>query len=451
MLERFMGFNSRFCILTILLFSSLLTPQKSHSSTKWVGNIPPKFDKSEDWQNLLRALEEKMLFYGLKAAAERSLLYFSDLKVKELAYQEIVALIDRGYRYDLKDLFAAGDLDIKGIDGFYQTYNMYKSIINSQKKMTRWSSYYADRVDKEGFPKYLFYTGLQNYQNSKFEEALEKLTKALKALNQPKDIALAKKISRTLARIYYELGNFKKSWEIYDTYLLRLNPIEPHDWLEGAWNLYQLDRFSEALGLLYNLESEATENDLYLEKYVVRSLIYKQYCLADSMKKMMTSFEEKYGKTINAIKMGESVQKQPLLTRISLPENVAHEAFETTLQELQIEQKKVSSLPSKLRPLANFLYTSEIKTVSEKMRPTTDVTLQVRAKYLVIMGESLRFMMFDVDREKFNPEKVFAKPPPPLPPPDKNAISFQKTWYQLGDFWRDERNIFYGDLISQCR
>lgn len=446
-----MGFNLKLSLRSVFVFFVLSFQGAALGSTKWTGNIPPKFEKSEDWQNLIHALEEKMLFYGLKAASERALVYFSDLKIKELAYQEIVGLIDRGYRYDLKDLFTAGDLDVKGLDGFYQTYNMYKSIINSQKKMTRWSTYYADRVDKEGFPKYLFFTALQMYNNGKFEEAIEKLTKALKAFNQPRDIAFTKKVSRTLARIYYEIGNYKKSWEIYETYLLRLNPIEPHDWLEGAWNLYQMDRYSEAIGLIYNLESEATDNDLFLEKYVIRSLIYKQFCLADSMKKMMDTFEEKYGKTINAIKMGESVLKQPLLNRISLPEIFTHEAFETTLKELQIEQKKVSSLPSKLRPLANFLYSSEIKTVSQKMRSTIDVTLQTRAKYLVIMGESLRFMMFDVDREKFNPEKVFAKPPVPPPIPDKNATSFQRTWYQLGDFWRDERHIFYGELISQCR
>ena len=71
--------------------------------------------------------------YGAEAGAERILEYFTDLKSKEFAYQNIVDFIDYGYPYNLRPAFMSGDLEVSGKENFNQSYNLYKASIECSK------------------------------------------------------------------------------------------------------------------------------------------------------------------------------------------------------------------------------------------------------------------------------------------------------------------------------
>ncbi len=81
-----------------------------------------------------------------------------------------------------------------------------------------------------------------------------------------------------------------------------------------------------------------------------------------------------------------------------------------------------------------------------------DAALETLANHLVILGESLRFLKFDVAREKFNPDRVFR------PETKKSAIlvedvdemQFRLHWTQMGDYWRDERLNYKGLVANVC-
>lgn len=436
----------------LLALFSLVFLALPANSKKWSGVVAKEYDNAEAWMKLSADLKDAKMHYGSVAASSRILSYFSDLKSKEAAYQNIVNLIDFGYPFSLRPVFMAGDLELNAKDGFSQSYNLYKAAIDIEKKMPKWAENYFSRIDKETFAKYLFYQALNEFNEKKLDDSLAHLDKALTGLKDPIYLSLSKKISRTMARIYYEQNKYKEALDIYQNYLLQMNPIDPSDWLEGAWALYRLGRYEEALGYLYNLEVVDPNQSIYLEKYIIRALVYREKCATGYTRNLAKSFDKEFGSTIEKIKMGESLRNLPLLKKI-VDRNSEYNRVTKVLEELEIESKRISSLPSEQRKLAEFLYTSEIKDQQRGKGAFEDLALTDAARRLVIMGESLRFLQFDVIREQYNPDKVFA----PLEQPSENFIEdvsdkmFLLKWLQWGDYWRDERTLYQGKLKNWCQ
>jgi len=420
---------------------------------KWTGAVLKDFDNADLWTELVSKMKENHLDYGAEAGAERMLEYFPDLKSKEFAYQTIVELIDFGYPFNLRPAFMSGDLEVTGKDNFAQSYNLYKATVDSDKDMPKWADNYFNRIEKDKFPKYLFYQALKEFNAKKLDDSLAHLDKALVNLQDPEQLSLSKKISRTMARIYYEQTKYKESLDIYQNYLLRLNPIEPSDWVEAAWALYRLGRFEEALGYLYNFENKDSNSDVYLEKYIIRALIYREKCANSYTRSLSQSFDKDFGSTIEKIKLGESLKSLPLLRRLVDKGSDYRRAIKS-IEEMQLENKRVTELPSSLRRVAKYLYYTEIKNMLKTQDAAEDAALSDAARKLVIMGESLRFLQFDVIREQYNPDKVFAPPPPP---PTEDLVEtlpdnrFMLHWLQWGDFWRDERTAYKGLLKNWCQ
>ena len=172
--------KSRIVFLITLILVSL-----PGYSKKWTGTIVKEFNNSEAWIELVTGLKEQKMFYGAVAGSERILDYFADVKSKEFAYQNIVGLIDFGFPFSLRPVFMSGDLELNAKDNFSQSYNLYKASIDLEKKMPKWANNYFARVDKETFPKYLFYQGLKEFNEKKLDESLVHLEKALAGLQEP--------------------------------------------------------------------------------------------------------------------------------------------------------------------------------------------------------------------------------------------------------------------------
>jgi tetratricopeptide (TPR) repeat protein len=436
----------------IVLTCALGTVRAASAEDKWQAQIPKVAEKPEDWAKLVPELIKNGMPYGSLVAARDMLNFFSDLPSKELAFRTIIDFADQGFPVSVKSDFVAGDIDPNGLDSFAQSYLLYKGVVNLDKKMGKWADYYFNKINKDAFPKYLFFRATEAYANGDLPKAVQLLKEALPLTSGPTYLSLAKKESRTLARIYYELGQFQKSSEIYEDFLLKINPITPSDWFEEAWNLYQLKKFPEALGMLYNLESHAATAEPLLEKYVLRSLIYREFCLVGATDLLIKRFNREFGPTIDGIKVGEPLASFPLLLKIDLPEARTYRQSTQVLSQLGSEAAKVSSLPVALQPLAKQIYSSEMGMLKRGKQVYEDQALEALARHLVILGESLRFLKFDVQRERYNPDRIFAESAPVKATlidssDDKN---FRLHWQQWGDYWRDERQVYLGLMKPKC-
>lgn len=426
----------------------------TYNPAQWVVRTPEIARDKKAWRALINAMVEHGLDYGAMAAARRMLVHFDDVDSKEFAYRSIIELADRVWPFSVRSYFIPGDLDGKGSDDWIMSYNLYKAVLNEDAGMARWAAGYYANVNKEEFLKYSFHLAVKAYADGEHEKAMELLRGILRTETAgEQNQYLLTKAARTLARILYEKESYEDSLEIYESFLLKLNPVVPEDFLEAAWNLFRLKRYSRALGYLYNLESPKSGRQSNTERYVLRAAIYRDNCEADRMANLSETFDFDYGDALKAIRNGRDLSKIDILHRVALPENADYTEHYLTKRGLTEEKEKIEILPEGLHKLATHLFKTEIDAQRDFLNLYETQSLEASAEYLVNTSEALKFMAFDVAREKFDPSAVFAEPAKERDqisevsrlPPGKKEI-----WRQFHDFWRDERMDFLVGIRNRC-
>lgn len=418
-------------------------------SKKWKGTLPEVARDEQAWGDLIAYLLHEKKYYGALAASSRTIRLFSELAAKEMAYQTLIELADLGYPYSLHHFFAPANIEPIWEYDLVNSYYLYKALTHERAGMKRWAESHFAKIDKQNFPKYLFYSAIQSYSNKDFGKAKEVLNKLLDNPKIADDVVMLSKVARTLARIYFEEGDYSKSFDIYENFLLHLNPVTPSDWLEAAWNLYYLKRHDEAMGYLYNLES--FPGTPYLEKYVLRALIYREFCAANYMETLLSQFEDQYGETLSAIKDGQTLSSLSALKTVLSEGNSQYSQIQTLLKNLAEEAVASDSVPYGLGPLAGYFYETELQIQKKRAALYEDEFLQHSASYLITLHENLKFLLFRISQEIYNPNNVFkAEERVPASFSFPEADPFLILWPQRGDFWRNERHKFRTSLKNQC-
>lgn len=444
--------------LTIIL-GILIANLAQAANAKWEGTVPEIAQDHGLWEKTISDMRDQGMTYGAMASAYHMITLFPDLTSKEAAYKTIISIIDDGYPVLVRDIFVPGDLEPDGTASpedyqFANSYYLYKSVLSREKGSTRWADFYLNRVDKENFPKYLYSLAVDEYAKGNLSKALELLNKALSKKVDEQPRALVTRMMRTLARIYFEQGEYEKSLDVYNSFLLTLNPIAPTDWLEAAWNNFHLKHYPEALGNLYNLESKAAKNEQILEKYNLRALIYRSDCAVPSMDALTKSFDAIFDPILNGIKRGEPLNKYPVLLSLEIPENSEYNQLYKVITGLKAEILTVKKLPAAEAPLADYVYKTELKVLEKKLAGIAPESLSRSANQILLIAEQMRFLKFDIERSKFNPDNVFkvavVEKPRKSVEASADGASFEVRWLQHGDYWLDERNKLKGIITNQC-
>ena len=436
------------------------------SNSVWKAEVPAQLKEPGPWIDLAHALLDQGMYYGALATAARMRVFFADLPTKEVAYMTMVSVIDHGYPFPIYEYFMGADIDPEGPYDFANSFHLYKSVLSKQKGMSRWAEHYLESVDTVHFHKYQLLVALEAYERDDYKTAEDALSKILAADTTVDELPLIRKASRTLARIYFEKGQYERSLDVYNSFLLNLNPVSPGDWLEAAWDYYHLKRYDQALGMLYNLESDATDPTISLEKYNLRALIYRDQCALSNMEALAQDFDRVFGKVIDGIKVGENLSSFPLLRTIEIPGNQLFNRVNITLANLKAESEMLEHLPKNLKNNADYIYRTEMRMLSQEMRSTQEAAVQNAASQLILVSEQLRFLKFDSVRSKFNPDIVFGGNAPSAGGDEKKAAAsggteavpgtngaeeiYELRWLQFGDYWRDERLKYRGVLPNLC-
>ena len=111
--------------------------------------------------------------------------------------------------------------------------------------------------------------------------------------------------------------------------------------------------------------------------------------------------------------------------------------------------------------MAHYLYDSEGKLLRAQKETVQEVAVDQAARDLVMTSEQLKFLKYDVARQKFDPDHVFSQSgaaSPRLAPPNPDAEGpndtvvegFRAHWPQSAQYWRNERLSMKGVLSQQC-
>ncbi len=439
--------------IVVLIFFFLCFSQSFAAEPKWQAQLPSIAKEPAIWTDLLKSLNENKMNFGSLTASLRILGFFNDVESKEFAYKTIIRLSDEGYPFSIQNFFQTGDLTPAKDDyDFLNSYNLYKFILNHERKLDKWAKIYLEGIDKANYQKYIFFEAIDAYTKKDYKSAEEKLRSILSKDLGPERAIFVKKVARTLARVYFDKQEYEKSFDIYSNFLLKSEPIIPSDWLEAAWDLFYLKRYQESLGMLYNMESKTQDRYLNLEKYTIRALSYRNLCAIQNTEALIQTFQRDYSETLKGIKHGEMLSKYPSLDQIQTPDAQNALQIQYLINQLAKEGSFIGALPDKLKPLAKHLYETEIAMLNRKKISYLNRARESAANKLIMTDENLRFFLFDVQREKYNPDLVF-KPSIDEDSPsveEMNDNTFRIHWNQYGDFWKDERNKYWGMLPNRC-
>jgi tetratricopeptide (TPR) repeat protein len=428
-------------------------PQKEINPQQWILRLPAVAKEKKQWRDLITGLIDLGMDYGAVMASARMLIFFEDIESKEFAFRTIIEQVDNAWPYAIRELFIPGDINPASADSFAHSYNLYKALLSESSGMNHWAKTYYGRIDREKSPKYLFHTALQKYQAGEVDEAVRLLREIL-GMNLESNYAyLETKAARTLARIYYEKERYTESLDVYENLLLKLNPVVPTDWLEAAWNLYRLKRYTKALGYVYNLESMRSGAHNNIERYVLRAVIYRDNCDTPRMNALSQAFNDDHEEVIDGIRSGLELGKFPILHELNIPENTEYSATFFKLRGLEKELGRIDNLPASLRQLAQYLYKSEITAHEVYLKLHRDEALQHSASRIFTVSEALKFLSFDVAREKFNPNAVFEERKIEREIFSERSLLYperQLKWRQFDDFWRDERKSYLVGVKNRC-
>jgi tetratricopeptide (TPR) repeat protein len=429
------------------------------AEARWQGSVPTFARDVGVWTVATERLRQKGYLFGAVAASNHLISLFSDIKSKELAYRTVIASIDAGYPVPVRDIFVSGDLEISPGEGpeeygFYNSYYLYKAILSDEKKSDHWAGHYYEKIDKENFPKYLYYQAVRAYGRRDLSASVDFLNQALgkRLSEQPKNLIM--KMTRMLARVHFERGEYEKALEIYRSFLLKLNPIQPSDWLEAAWASFHLRRYPETLGLLYNLESQVSAKELNLEKFSIRSLVYRAVCATPQMDSLIEGFEKIFKNVLDGIKRGMPYERFPELAKLELPENAEFNQTRRIVSGLKEESRKVARWSGPVGTLVRYLYQTELSVQERKLKSLSRDALHRVAGQVLIVSEQMDFLRFGIQRARFNPRLVFQPAPPEGKPAEVISGSrpdeFLIRWIQYGDYWLDERNQVKAVIGNRC-
>jgi hypothetical protein len=188
-----------------LLFAAFIFPALACADGKWQATPPNVAADASTWVKLIDDLQTSGMNYGAMAAAYHMVAFFPDIATKEVAYRAVVSVIDNGYPILVRDVFIPGDLEPTADETtdpdtykFANSYYLYKAMLSKEKDLNKWAEYYLSRVDKEGFPKYLYFSALQAYSKGDLKGAEDLLNKTLAKNLSSQPLSFVAKVTRTL-------------------------------------------------------------------------------------------------------------------------------------------------------------------------------------------------------------------------------------------------------------
>jgi tetratricopeptide (TPR) repeat protein len=405
------------------------------------------------WSNLSEELIKAKLYGTATVACHRILLLSSEPALTLSALSGLMNLVDQGFSQEVVSWIAKSDFSFsdsdKGLENFAIQMNLYRLIYFRFQKNTHWADVIEKDLKNAVLSKVLFYHALRLFSQDKKEESITQLKEILKQVSA-ESVFFVKKVARTLARVYFEKQKYEEAYAIYSEFLLKTLHQHSTDWLEAAWCLFYLQRYAEALGLLYNFHSGSGLEPSFdfLEIVMLKSLIYQKLCSQIAIENLQKDFQKKYEKPLDAIKRGKSLKEFPELFRVFTEKNLLFFEWKKMQQRLQEEQKQISELFPKSAEVIKNLIQTELMNLNLQIKNFEPKALENAAEALLLMQENLVFMRFDVMREKTDPDQIFlSKKSSEM----KSALPDVRIWPQTGSFWLKERLFYQGVIKSQCR
>lgn len=255
-----------------------------------------------------------------------------------------------------------------------------------------------------------------------------------------------------VARLRYEAQDFAGALEAYS--LVTLPPLDPGRatlYLEEAWTRYQLGQVHAAMGILTTLDAPSFREEFLPDKYLLKSLIYRDLCHYLPAKRAAKELTRRYAESLESIREREDLTQDTRLLRAASARGLAKRS-RRFLESLEFEGEQLGRYAGSFGDRM-FGYMTRLYDLSraEAVRVYQDrlhEAVRVEADKLLRAAEQVRVMEYEVglklyERIKKGSKLVSLIEEEPL---GAHQIAFKFT----DEYWNDELRSYRFSLTSRC-
>ncbi len=255
-----------------------------------------------------------------------------------------------------------------------------------------------------------------------------------------------------VARLRYEAQDFKGALEAYD--LVKLPPLDPGRatlYLEEAWTRYQLGQIHAAMGLLTTLDAPSFREEFLPDKYLLKSLIYRDLCHYLPAKRAAKELTRKYAESLDAIREREDLTKDARLLRAASAKGSTKRARKF-LESLEFEGEQLGryagSFGDRMFGYMTRLYdlarAEGVRVYQDRLRES----VRVEADKLLRAAEQVRVMEYEVGLKLYERIKKGSKLVQLI---EEEPLTAHQVAFKFTDeYWNDELRSYRFSLKSRC-
>ena len=406
-----------------------------------------------EWAEFFFGLSLEQLGYSHAAVDTLTSVMTRKPNPKIVSYTlEVLELISRTMAFDSDLLINRGvcDQSYGFIDGEMADFvHYYQGEYDWEHGLFEWGDDHFKQIETEShyYYKYLFKRALRRLYEGNVDAAIADLKQVI--LRADSGSILKDDARKTLARLYYEKGEFAKADFLYQQ--IEMNIVEQaQNLLERAWSHYRIGDPERAMGLLYSFEAPSYTHSFTPEFYILKSFIYKDVCHYKKAMEVIGHFKERYGKAIDAIYQRRPPQENQamLLVILNKPRIKNRWRFLKLLdkEKLRIENETDAALKAYLEEL----YTLKIEEAETKFRILILDEYEKMANEMLRFEEEAHLMEYEIGLDMY--QRVYDYH---LSKEKSEEISSEderkKAVYQFqGEFWNDELDDYKVVLPNKC-
>ena len=260
---------------------------------------------------------ESTQFLGLREEYRHTVLKLlnevQDKSIKTQAIKHIVKNIDAFETADLQviDAFVSA-FNINIDQNHNYLYKQAKYFISDENLSAAEKSLNQISTDSQLFHDAVLLSASISYRKGEINKAISKLEKSLPSIETDKKNVTRNSSIATLARLYFQKGQYNKS---YETYLKidRSSPLWLQSVIEQAWAQILVGDHIGAAGNMFSLHTEIFKKAYVPESYIVRSIGYLNLCQYGDALHVLTDLENRFKQIHEKLIHFQSSNSNPLL------------------------------------------------------------------------------------------------------------------------------------------
>jgi len=410
-------------------------------------------DPDYEWARFFLGISLKRMGFSHAAVDILSDLVRNKPNPKIVSYSlELLEEVSRSLPFDREKLIfqVLSDQSYGFVDQHLDDFvNYHQGVFDWQHGFIEWGNRHFESIAPGTYYFYQYHYQLALYRVYKNDPdgAIELLTRILGQTID--DTGFKDEVRQTLARLYYEVGQFEAADQVYrevETPVLN----QAQHLLERAWIQYRMGNPETAMGYLYAFRAPSFQNYFTPEYYILKSFIYQSVCHYEKALAVIGEFDNYYADALTAIHNRSEIKDNPALLRVIIHQKQIKAAWDfLALLEKEREQVAAISDPA-LKRFLGRIYTLQLSKARTEFRKKMQDAYEKMADDLLEYEEESHLVSYEIGLDMVQRVKQYHYQEKDGGGDARDANRLIAYPFQ-GEFWSYELDDYHVTLVDKCQ